>query len=331
MDYRYFQRVLLGLTTICWADAILALTTSARGGGALRAGTGATFGFNHSGLRRHLFLNAALAVLLVTPLVRAQSTLGTMVGVVKDQSGAVTPGVLVTVHHQEQGQTREAITNTRGEYEITQLPEGTYTIQAASSGFKGYVNGGVRLSARQILRIDIQLQIGDITERVTVSGTAPVVNSESATISGGMQEKLLREFHTPTSNAYSPHLLAMMMQPGSAHLGNAQFKLGGARGNMYESKVDGSETNHNEGSPSVQSVKEMNIVYVNANAEFRSPATVDAVMQSGTNSFHAGVRVELENGALNAAGVGAQKRPPGVPFYYGEYFGGGPVIIPKIY
>ncbi|MFN0165356.1 MAG: carboxypeptidase regulatory-like domain-containing protein [Bryobacteraceae bacterium] len=276
-------------------------------------------------------MRVALVALLAAPLVRAQSTLGTMVGVVKDQSGAVTPGVVVTVRHEEQGQTREASTNARGEYEITQLPEGTYTVQAEAAGFRGYVNRGVRLSVRQVLRIDIQLQIGEISERVTVSGAAPVVNSESATISGGMQESLLREFHTPTANAYSPHLLAMMMLPGSVHLGNAQFKLGGARGNMYESKVDGSETNHNEGSPSVLSVKEMNIVYVNANAEYRSPATVDAVMQSGTNTFRGGARAELENGALNAAGVGAQRRPPGVPFYYGEYFGGGPVMIPKIY
>src|SRR5689334_5236878 len=85
-----------------------------------------------------------------------------------------------------------------------------------------------------------------------------------------MQDKLLREFHTQSGNAYSPHLLALLLLPGSVHLGNAEFKLGGARGNMYESKVDGTVMNHSQGSPSVLSVKEMNVVYISANAEYQA-------------------------------------------------------------
>src|SRR5690242_17307080 len=191
---------------------------------------------------------------------QAQSTLATIVGTVRDQSGGSIPGAVVTLRQGEQGLTRSVVSNDRGDYEVTQLPEGTYSLQAEHPGFKRYANSEIRLLARQVLRIDISLTVGDITDKVNVTGEMPVVNSESVTIAGGMQDKLLREFHTYTSNAYSPHLLALLMLPGSVHLGNANFKLGGARGNMYESKVDGTQMNHNEGSPSVLSVKEMNVV-----------------------------------------------------------------------
>lgn len=272
----------------------------------------------------------SLAVLCQSDLY-AQSPLGSILGTVHDPTGAMIPDTNVVLVDENRGYTRSTTSNVSGDYRFEQVMEGTYTLTVENAGFKKYEQRGVILLARQVLRLDAALQLGEVTETVTVTGEAPVVNSDSVTISGGFQEKLLREFHTPTANAYSPHLLALMLIPGSVHMGNAQFKLGGSRGNMYESKLDGADSNHNQGAPSVQSVKEMNVVYVNANAEYRSPATVDAIMQTGTNNFHAGAKFEVENAALNAAGVAAIKRPPGLPNYYGEYFGGGPVIIPGLY
>jgi len=268
---------------------------------------------------------------IVGPYARGQSTFGTIVGTITDPSRAVIPGVVVRLLQEEQGTTRTASTNDRGEYELRDLPEGTYVIRADRAGFKDWVETGVHLYARQELRIDISLQVGAAEQSMNVEGSEPVVNSESSTINDRLTHQLLDEFHTPAADALSAEFFALQFLPGATHVGNAVFKVGGARTDMTESKLNGGDMNSNDAHFAVMPVEEMSVVYVNANAEYRSPTTVDTVMQSGSNKFHGGANFQIENGALNAAGIGATKRPPGVPYYYGEYFGGGPVILPKIY
>jgi hypothetical protein len=99
-----------------------------------------------------------------------QSPLATVRGEVRDPSGAPIPNANVTVTDKGKGTTRSQKTNADVQYEITKLDPGVYTIEVGSEGFQGYVNRGVTLVAGQVLRLDVPMVVGAVTERISVEG-----------------------------------------------------------------------------------------------------------------------------------------------------------------
>ena len=109
----------------------------------------------------------------------AQDT-ATIVGTVTDSSGAVIPGAKVTVSNPEKGFTRQLSTNRAGEYTAAKVPTGDYVITAENVGFQKLVRSAIMLAVGQVLRVDLQLQIGPSKREVTISGNAPRVETETA-------------------------------------------------------------------------------------------------------------------------------------------------------
>jgi hypothetical protein len=130
-------------------------------------------------------MTGALLVALATSpsFVRAQSTAADIIGIVKDPSGAVVPNVSVKAVHEGTNFSRQTKTNAEGIYEFRILPPGTYTVSAEATGFKKYINEHLPLDSRQVLRIDIALAVGNLNDAVTVVAEAPVITTETPTIS----------------------------------------------------------------------------------------------------------------------------------------------------
>ena len=125
---------------------------------------------------------AMLAVLIcVSSRVFAQEDAG-IIGVVTDESGAVLPGVTVTVTSPAlQVPSMTSVTDAKGEFRITPLPIGTYMVEYSLSGFQGVKREGVRLTVGFTAKVDAQLKVGALEETITVSGASPVVDVKSTT------------------------------------------------------------------------------------------------------------------------------------------------------
>src|SRR5437867_9727946 len=113
----------------------------------------------------------AIVVLVALPtcLVFAQTSTATILGVVKDTTGALIPGVSITVKHTDTGQTRTAISSDSGSYNVPLLPVGAYEISTMMPGFKQQVRTGVNLVIGQQAVIDLTLEVGAAAEQITVS------------------------------------------------------------------------------------------------------------------------------------------------------------------
>src|SRR5215831_19858204 len=129
-------------------------------------------------MRRSLWV--ALASVLLCAPAYAQ-TLGTITGEVKDSTGAVVPGVTVTVTNKATNATRTTITNAVGLFDFPALPPGNYSVKTELEGFKTATRD-VELQVQQTARVDFAMELGAVSEMATVTGVAPLVETENATI-----------------------------------------------------------------------------------------------------------------------------------------------------
>src|SRR5439155_21489957 len=131
------------------------------------------------------FVTAIFALIaLGTGLSVAQPSTATILGTVKDTSGALVPGVTITVKHTESGLTRNVVSGERGGYNVPLLPVGAYEITTTMPGFKQEVRSGINLVVGQEAIVDLTLEVGAATEQVTVTEEAPLVNTTTSSTSG---------------------------------------------------------------------------------------------------------------------------------------------------
>lgn len=107
----------------------------------------------------------------------------TLTGTVTDSTGAIVPGVKITVANPNIGITRDTVSNSAGEYTVAKVPLGTYSITAEAAGFQKLVRTAIEVTAGQELRVDLQLSVGAVTQQVTVAGNAPKVDTENGAVS----------------------------------------------------------------------------------------------------------------------------------------------------
>lgn len=122
----------------------------------------------------------------------AQNT-GTILGTVKDQSGAVLPGAAVVAINVETGIVRTSVTGNRGEYRLQALGLGGYEVTANMTGFHGEVRTGITISLGREAVVDFTLAVGNVAEQVTVTGEAPLIETTSATMSGLVDPQQVRD------------------------------------------------------------------------------------------------------------------------------------------
>lgn len=125
-------------------------------------------------------------------IVHAQSVTGTLLGTVRDASGAVLSGASVTIVNQGTGLTRTVTADAQGEYTVPALPTGTYTVMAEQAGFKTVALSDVQLGVDQRLRIDLSLELGAVSETVTIRAETPLVQTASSELGTTVQAEQIR-------------------------------------------------------------------------------------------------------------------------------------------
>lgn len=240
-----------------------------------------------------------------------QTSTGNILGLVQDTSGAAVAGARVTVVNLGTNTRTETIADSSGNYLARFLLAGRYAVEAEAKGFKKFRQEGIMLQVEQRATVNIQLQVGDVAESVSVTADAEVVESSTSALGKVVDNKRLMELPLNTRNAYS----LVFLTPGVAgSVGNAHnsvsYSVNGGRTGMMETLVDGSSAafptvNGFHGIsvfPSVDAVQEYKVQGSNMSAEYgRSIGSVlNLVYKSGTNNFHGSAYNFLRNSVLDA-------------------------------
>ena len=269
----------------------------------------------------------------------AQSTLGTVLGTVKDNSGAVVPKAKVTLTDTDENVSRSTLTDSKGDYEFVNTKPDHYTVQVVAPGFDHYDATNLLLVARQTLRVDVGLEVGQVTTAVQVEAEAGVITTDTQTIQSSLDGNALETLPgnvRGTNGSTSPYALIAAL-PGVQPDDSGNFSIQGGIQSMAQFSLDGiSITNVGGNSPltdafpSVESIAEIKIQGSGNNAEFAEVGDVTTISKSGTNEFHGGLFWYHQNAALNATAYGQTTKPSLISNDFGVT-SGGPVVIPHIY
>lgn len=274
----------------------------------------------------------------------AQTATGTIAGTVTDSTGALIAGSQVTVTNTGTSLKREAVTNAQGEYSAPQLPAGSYKVTVSAAGFKTFEQTGINLRVQQQARVDATLEIGALSESVSVTSDAAVVEATASSVGKVVDTKRIAELPLNTRNVYSLTLLTPGVTGsfGNAHNG-VSINVNGARG-FFDVLIDGSSAafptvNGATGLsvfPPVDAVAEFKLQAQNYNAEFgRSmTAVLNLVYKSGTNELHGSAFEFLRNSVFDANNYFANQRGVSLASFKRNQFGGtvsGPIRRDKVF
>lgn len=276
---------------------------------------------------------ALLGIVLTGAPGRGQSNLGRIVGTVKDSTGAVVPDTNITVVNEGTGVERRFQSLSTGDYEIPNLVAGAYRVEANQSGFKRFARTGVVLDAGRTVRIDVQLEVGQLSEQVQVRETTPVVETDTPSVSSRLGFDVFSKSAVMVSLRPWEALVTLpTFQSGSAKF---VFSVAGGRGAQTEFQVDGISSPKG-GSPlgstamTMEGTSEMRVQAVNNSAEFSQPGIFQQVSRGGTNELHGDLFYHHDNSALNARSFFNTSKPSNRNHTFGGWLGG-PIYIPHVY
>jgi hypothetical protein len=132
----------------------------------------------------------------------AQALYGALVGNVTDPSGAVVPGATVKILHKETGEARSATTNANGVFGFPIIPTGTYEVEVTKEGFFKSVRSDVGVSINTVVRVDVQLQVGSVSESLQVTGQAEVLQTDRAEVRSQVTTETLQNLPMPVFRNY---------------------------------------------------------------------------------------------------------------------------------
>lgn len=268
--------------------------------------------------RPFLFLWALLAALAMGGPVYPQASGNTaeLRGRVTDQSGAVLPGVTITLTDAARGTSRTALTDDRGEYAVPLLPPSIYDVKAEFPGFSVQVKKGAQLTVGQQATIDFSLQVSGRTEEIVVTGEAQLVETTRTQQSDTIEEKKIRELPINRRDYLSYALLAPGVTDSKAIADNSDFRVTqtpnsglsfyGSNGRGNNVTVDGLDNNFNSGGVrptlSQEGVQEFQINRSNYSAEFGGAmgGVINIVSKSGSNNLHGNVFGFFRNEQMDA-------------------------------
>jgi outer membrane receptor protein involved in Fe transport len=254
-----------------------------------------------------LFLAACVGTI---PLFGVGTT-GTIVGTVKDNSGGVVANAEVTVRNQETNATRHVKTNETGDYTVPLLPPGTYEVVVQNTGFRRAVSKDIALAVDQTVRVDVTLQIGEMSQEVAVAAAAPLVQTDSSTIGQVVEGDQVKTLPLNERNFVAFALLVPGAQlPSEGSLDSTQgqaLSVNGARetaNNFLLDGVDNQDLVINQYSvlPMTDAIEQFKVQSSTYSAEFgrSGGAQINVVLKSGTNQFHGEAFEFLRNRHLDA-------------------------------
>jgi hypothetical protein len=282
----------------------------------------------------------------------AQNATGTMVGHVKDASGAVVPNADVTVINVDTQEAKTLKTNEGGDYTVPLLKPGNYRIMVSAAGFNKETTSGIVLNVDQTARVETALAVGGTTETVKVASAALNLDTDNAAVGQLITGQQIAELPLNGRNFQDLMLLA----PGAVNnaggeqtsyridisgTGISSVSVGGSRGSSEGYTVDGTSIldigyDTPMFSPSLDDISEFDLLTKSYSAQYGySMNQINLVSKSGTNNYHGSLFEFLRNNAVDALAHGANYGgAPAVSVLQQNQFGyslGGPVRIPWLY
>jgi outer membrane receptor protein involved in Fe transport len=269
-------------------------------------------------------------------------------GQVTDPFGAKVPGATVTLTNTDTGVHRKVTSNAEGLYTVPFVRPGPYRIAVEKAGFQLMAREDVRLQVDQVLRLDFALQVGAITQAVEVAGTAPLVESETASVGQVVQGRQVTELPLLGRNPYALGGLAAGVRIAQGMNGlpvdiisTSYISINGSRANQNEYLLDGAPNtaaaqNQPVVYPSVDDVQEFKVQTNAYSAEYGRAAggVFNVVTKYGTNELHFTAYEFLRNNDLNANDWFANGAgQPIAPFRFNQFGGtvSGPMVLPSVY
>jgi hypothetical protein len=271
---------------------------------------------------------------------------GSITGTVRDSSGGVIAGADVTVTNVEKGTSFAAKTNGDGDYLVAGLVAGKYDVTVAQTGFKKYQSRGVVLEVAQKTRIDVSLQVGEVSTEVAVEGvSAGAVETQSAEMAGVVTQKEISQIVLNGRNFSQ----LVTLVPGVSNqtgqdegtvgiAGNVSMSINGGRTEDNAWELDGGDNMDNGSNqtlnvyPNVDAIAEVKVLTSNFGAQYgrNGSGTIETVIKSGTKSFHGDLFEFNRNTDYNARNFFQATRPEYTKNDFG-YTIGGPIYIPGHY
>ncbi len=251
-------------------------------------------------INRRLYRTFCCAVMMMSFSMTAHAqTAATIVGDVQDASGAAAPNVTVKVTNDATGIARTVTTNTEGQYRVTPLNPGTYTVEVEAVGFKTQVRPDITLPVAAVLEVDFTLEVGQVSERIEVTAAAPILRTEEVSVGNVVTSQELQALPVNQRNYTRLILLgagtssvSRSQNQGVAQSGTGLFSVNGGRPQDNNFTLDGFDSNmqmmNSPGiSPPMDALQEFKVA-TNTGSEFgRSMgANVSMVIKSGTRDVH---------------------------------------------
>ena len=294
---------------------------------------------------RLLWLSLPVFVACFSASLLAQDT-ASITGTITDQTGAAIPGAQVTVSNPEHGINRTTTSNGGGDYLVSAVPPGSYTLSITAPGFKRYEAPGIILRVAQKARVDASLQVGAAKEEIQVEGTnVAQVETQTNELAGTITGKEISQLQLNGRVFTSLVTLTpgISNQTGSSEgqygiTANVNYSVNGGRLEYNNWELDGGDNMDNGSNatlnvtPSIDAIGEVRVLTSNYGAQYgrNASGTIETETKSGTSSFHGDAYEFVRNDMFNATPAFQTS----VPSYKKNDWGytiGGPVFIPGHY
>src|SRR3989449_2183899 len=257
-----------------------------------------------------------LVCMLLTVSVYGQTTNGSIQGTVTDSSGATLSRATVTARNLDTGLTNSTVTTDAGLYSLPNLPPGRYSVKVEATGLKKYEREGVTVQTGSTVSLDIEMQLGSVTETITVNADASQLETATSDIGATVERTLIANLPLEVSGTVRNPVQFITLVPGFVGgVGNNpgdnttdNFKVNGGQEGGTDVLVDGvsislvsANTQWNKG-VSTEAVREFKVLQSNFSPEYgeSGDGIVSLTLKSGTNDFHASVYDFLRNRVLDA-------------------------------
>jgi hypothetical protein len=284
----------------------------------------------------------------------AQTFYGSVVGNVSDTSGSVVPGTVITLTNLATQEKRSVTTDDSGLYRFVNLIPGRYRLDAEKPGFNRFSREPVVVEVDNTVRIDVAMQVGDVTQTIEVTAQTPLLQPESSSLGQVVEARKVTEMPL---NGRNPLALVALV-PGVVPQGSKQdsstgnptgtnifawgnFQIGGGQANQSATYLDGGSVHVNYLNllalvPTQDAVQEFKVQTSNLGPEFGRFAggVINLTTKSGTNTFHGTAYEFLRNKVLNANDFFNNSSGIGRPAFVQNQFGvngGGPIIKDKLF
>ncbi|MEP7366424.1 MAG: TonB-dependent receptor, partial [Acidobacteriota bacterium] len=282
-------------------------------------------------------LRFAFTVALYLPMALPQSTgLGRISGTVTDSSGLAVADVNITITNTGTGDVRKTSANNSGVYVVSPLPLGNYSLEAHKDGFKSAVQRNLRIDVNSSLTVDLVLEVGSVSESVTVQDRPVAIETENATVGNSRYEVQLKNLPVIVREIQTLVGQTAGVPAGSTDVVGGTFNQGGRSAMQVSADgagvapfqttgwpaIDGIDRRADLNIPSIDAIAEVRFTSSGGNAEYFQPTQVIVASKAGTNEYHGGAFEFYRSGGMGARRWEAPARTSFVRHQFGGTLGG---------